>query len=205
MAIADSRAGTVGSLLRGGVFYYARLLGNGYRAVVEVRNALAATPTDRVLDLGCGSGGFCLAVPYGSYVGIDLNPDYIAFARWRWGSPRRQFRVTELEALDPREPFDRAMMVSCLHHLSDAQADLVLGRLARIVRHRLVVVDLDPEASKGLQSFLLAHDRGGFVRPPEHQRAVLERHFTVVEQRGFRNTTRTVVHTLFACEPRGER
>ena len=189
------------ALVRGAVFYYGRLLGNGYRAMREVRRALAARPDERVLDLGCGCGGFCLAVP-GDYVGIDLDAGYVAFARWRWGSPRRRFVVQELATLDPRDRFDKAMMVSCLHHLSDTAADGVLARLAALVRRRLVVVDLDPGASRGVPSVLVAHDRGQHVRPRDAQRALLERRFAVVDEGSFRNTTRTVVHTLFVCEPR---
>lgn len=189
-----------GSLLRAGFFYYVRLLLNGYRALREVESALGASPDESVLDLGCGCGGFCLAVP-GSYLGIDHDPDYIRFARWRWGSPRRRFETLSLEDLPRDARFDGAVMASVLHHLSDDQAASVLGHLSRIVRRRLVVLDLDPEESRGIQSFLLDHDRGEHVRPAAAQRKILERHFRVVEQRGFRNTTHLGVHTLFACEP----
>ena len=201
MSVDGENGPALGGLLRAGVFYYGRLLGNGHRALHEVRAALAARPGERVLDFGCGCGAFCLAVP-GEYVGIDLDSEYIDFARWRWGSPRRRFLARELAALDAGEPFDKAIMVSTLHHLSDADATSVLGRLARLVRRRLVVVDLAPEHSWGLQALLLAWDRGGFVRPLAAQRALLERHFTVVEERIFRNTLRTVVHTLLVCDAR---
>jgi len=30
-------------------------------------------------------------------LGIDLSPNSVAFARWRWGSSRRRFEVTPLE------------------------------------------------------------------------------------------------------------
>jgi len=192
---------SAGGLLRAGLFHYARLLGNGMRAVREVEAALGATPDESVLDFACGCGWFSRAVP-GHYLGIDLDRDYIRFAQWRWGSPRRRFEAMALEALPEDTRFDKSLMASVLHHLSDAEAAAVLGRLARMVRRRLVVLDLDPEASNGVQAFLLAHDRGRHVRPVARQRALLERHFRVVEQRGFPNTPHTVVHVLFACEPR---
>jgi len=193
---------TVRGWLRGAVFHYGRLLGNGNRGLPVVRATLAATPEERVLDLGCGCGGFSQAVP-GDYLGIDPDPDYIAFARWRFGSPRRRFATLRLEDLDPREPFDKAIMVNCLHHLSDAQADGVLARLATLVRRRLVVVDLDPDRSNRFQSFLLAHDRGRFVRSPRRQRALLESRFRVLGQSGFTDVTGTAVQVVFTCEPRG--
>src|SRR5262245_45328724 len=189
------------TLLRGALFYYGRLVGNGYRALREVRSALGATPSERVLDFACGAGGFCLAVP-GDYLGLDLSPHSIAFARWRWESPRRRFEVRPLEALPDTERFDKAMLVNCVHHLSDAEADSILGRIARLVRGRIVVVDLDLDDSNAFQAFLVAHDRGRYVRPLADLRAVLARHFAIDEERVFRNTPRTAVQVLFSCRPR---
>jgi 2-polyprenyl-3-methyl-5-hydroxy-6-metoxy-1,4-benzoquinol methylase len=197
----DARRDRRPSLMRGALFHYVRLLLNGNRVLHEVKAALAARPEERVLDFGCGCGGFCLAVP-GEYLGIDLNPNCIAFARWRWGRSSRRFELVELEALDPHARFDGVMMVSCLHHLSDAEAHAVLGRLARIVRRRLVVVDLDPESSNRFQAFLLAHDRGRFIRPAARQRELLGAHFMIAEERRFQTTTRSTPQTLFVCEPR---
>jgi len=183
------------------VFHYARLFGNGPRAVREVGAALAATPGERVLDLGCGAGGFSTVVP-GAYLGIDLNPSYIAFARRRFGDPRRRFEVRELADLDGRETFDKAIMASVLHHLSDAEAASVLALLARIVRSRLVVMDFHPESANRFQAFLIAHDRGKFPRPAQAQRAILAQSFDVVAERRFVVTTRVAVHSLFTCERR---
>jgi 2-polyprenyl-3-methyl-5-hydroxy-6-metoxy-1,4-benzoquinol methylase len=166
-----------------------------------VAAALAATPHERVLDMGCGTGGFCRAVS-GEYVGIDVDADYIDFAKRRWSSPRRHFEHTTLDALDTVAGFDKAMLIACLHHLSDAEADATLARLRTVVRRRLVVLDADPEDANWLQATLLALDRGDFIRPAAVQRALLERHFAVTRDRRFPNTTHTLVHTLFVCEPK---
>lgn len=187
--------------LRAAAFHYGRVLGNGYRARREVAAALAATATERVLDVGCGTGWFCLAVP-GEYVGIDLDRDYLAFAQRRWRSSQRRFELTALERLDAGRGFERAMLINCLHHLSDGEASAVLGRLAQIVRLRLVVVDMDPEGSNWLQRALLRMDRGHFIRSLSQQRALLARSFAIVAERCFRNTPRTAVQVLFVCEPR---
>jgi len=194
-------AAPLGAALRGAVFHYIRTLINGPRAVREVGAALAAAPGERVLDLGCGAGGLSTVVP-GEYLGIDLNPAYLAFARRRFGGPHRRFERRELSELDGRETFDKAIMASVLHHLTDDQALAVLGTLARIVRGRLVVLDLDPDSAKGFQTFLIEHDRGKFPRPMAAQRALLARHFEIVAERRFAVTTRIAVHSLFVCEPR---
>ena len=188
-------------MLRAALFYYGRMVLNGNRALREMAAALAATPTERVLDFGCGCGGFSAAVP-GEYVGIDLDPDYIAFARWRWGDGRRRFELTRLEELPEAPRFDAAIMASALHHLSDGLADAILGRLARLVTSRIVVLDLDPEAANRWQRMLLERDRGEYIRPVGAQRALLERHFVVATQRRVVTTTGSAVHVLFVCTPR---
>ena len=186
---ARSAEAPIGAVLRGAAFHYVRLLGNGPRAVREVGAALAATAAERVLDLGCGAGGFSTVVP-GDYVGIDLNPNYIAFARRRFGNARRRFELCQLADLDGRETFDKAIMASVLHHVSDTEAAAVLALLARIVRTRLVVMDLDPDSANRFQAFLIANDRGRFVRSTAAQRTLLARHFDVVAERRFAVTTR---------------
>jgi SAM-dependent methyltransferase len=201
MLVAAPPRPDVRGLLRGALFHYGRLAGNGYATLREVARTLDARPHERVLDVGCGTGGFCLAVP-GEYLGIDLDPGYVAFARWRWGTDRRRFEATPLDELEPGSGFDGAMLVNALHHMSDRDARAVLARLARLVRRRLVVVDADPEASNAFQALLLRWDRGDYIRPRSAQRALLEEAFRVVEERQFRNTPRTLVQTLFACEPR---
>jgi 2-polyprenyl-3-methyl-5-hydroxy-6-metoxy-1,4-benzoquinol methylase len=138
----------------------------------------------------------------GEYVGLDLDPDYIAFARWRWGNARRRFEVVRLEEMADDERFDAAIMASALHHLSDRLADAILARLARMVTRRLVVLDLDPEAANRLQRLLLDRDRGEYIRPIAAQRALLERHFVVTDERRVVTTTGSTVHTLFVCTPR---
>jgi len=186
--------------LGAGFFYYARLALNGHRALNEVGRALAATSSESVLDTGCGTGWFCQVVP-GSYLGIDLEADYLDFARWRWGLSNRRFERMLLEDLPTDAQFDKAIMASVLHHLSDDAANTVLGALARVVRRRLVVLDLDPDASRGIQTLFLKHDRGDHIRPPARQREILASHFKVVDQRSFPISTHLAVHTLFTCEP----
>lgn len=198
---SDAQGCSAVGRLRGALFHYARVLGNGWRVRREVQAALAATPEESVLDVGCGTGGFCLAVP-GEYVGIDINASYVAFAQWRWATPRRRFVTAELAALEGDAAFDKAILVNCLHHMSDPDATAVLARLARLVRRRLVVVDADPESSNWLQALLLRYDRGDFIRPAGQQRALLTERFRVLVERRFRNTPHTVVQTLFVCEPK---
>jgi 2-polyprenyl-3-methyl-5-hydroxy-6-metoxy-1,4-benzoquinol methylase len=194
-------ASTGTGVLRAALFHYGRIVLNGNRTTHDIAAALAAGPGERVLDFGCGCGGLCVAVP-GTYVGIDLDPNYIAFARWRWNSPRRRFLLTRLEDLGDDQRFDAAILASALHHLSDELADAIFDRLARMVTGRVVVLDHDPEAANRWQRFLIEIDRGEHVRAVADQRALLERHFVVKEQRRVVTTTGSAVHVVFVCTPR---
>jgi SAM-dependent methyltransferase len=86
----------------------------------------------RVLDLGCGAGDVSflaadLVGASGSVVGIDQNPDVVAFARERARSyelPQVTFRDVALEAFSDAEPFDAVIGRYVLVHQSDPNAFL---------------------------------------------------------------------------------
>lgn len=194
-------AGGVRGLLRAATFHYGRLLGNGTALGNQVQAALAARPDETVVDVGCGTGGLARCVP-GAYLGIDVDPDYVAFARLRFAGAMRRFELVRLEDLPADRRFDKAMVVNCIHHLSDPYLRWMLDRLSRTVRTRVVIADLDPETANPLQAFLLACDRGDHIRPVAMQRALIEERFRIVEERRFPNSPHTVVQVLFVCEPK---
>ncbi len=80
-------------------------------------DALAPSPGERVLDVGCGNGDVALAVgaavaPDGAVVGVDLSPDMLAVARSR--AEHAGLDHVELIQADasrwrtPTDPFDAA-------------------------------------------------------------------------------------------------
>lgn len=76
-----------------------------------------------VLDIGCGSGGFIFELSkimpsVKKFVGIDLNPDAINFARSISGSPENlEFRNIGLG--DVHDQFDLVTIVHVLEHIPD--------------------------------------------------------------------------------------
>jgi ubiquinone/menaquinone biosynthesis C-methylase UbiE len=82
----------------------------GREATLELAQAVALTPSNRVLDVGCGLGGASryLASAFGcQVVGIDLTPDYVETARLlaaRFGLDHRvRYECADALALPFRE------------------------------------------------------------------------------------------------------
>jgi SAM-dependent methyltransferase len=89
------------------------------RLIVEV-----ARPDSRVLDIGCGTGYNLarlrqLAVPFGTYLGVDLSPAMLAIAREEHaGEPRSRFVEGDLHALATMEQrFDLVVCTWVASHL----------------------------------------------------------------------------------------
>lgn len=137
----------------------------------------------RVLDVGCGPGTNAGAFAGTDYVGIDINPDYIASARRRHAG-----RFVVGDVADPRvlpdELFDCVFANSLMHHLSDDVVSSLLTRMARLTDDQgsVHVLDLVLPARRSPARTLALLDRGRFVRPLEAWRQLLTAH---LEERHF--------------------
>jgi ubiquinone/menaquinone biosynthesis C-methylase UbiE len=115
-----------------------------------VRQALAAAPGERILDVGCGPGFYEAELldelgTGGSIVGIDSSPDMLALARRRSeGRPNAEFR--EGTASSPPvddATFDAAVCVQVLEYVPDATGALAAMQRALKPGGRIVVWDTD--------------------------------------------------------------
>jgi len=106
---------------------------------------LALTGTERLLDLGCGPGTFsrCAALRHPGMTVIAIDPSR-AFACPSQDTPLSTVRAAG-EALPLADrSIDLAICLSSIRHVRDR--DQTLGELRRVVRGRLVIVELDPMA-----------------------------------------------------------
>jgi len=115
--------------------------------LTRLLKCLALSGTERVLDLGCGTGEFERLVmqQFGSVsmVGLDTTPAMAAVARQKLrGAPNVQILVARAEALPFRaEEFDVVVSASMVHHVRDARSLLVEG--CRVLRRggQLAILD----------------------------------------------------------------
>ena len=115
-----------------------------------VREALAAAPGERILDVGCGPGFYAEELleqvgPDGSVVGVDSSADMLAVAAHRCeGRGNVAFHQADATSLPVRDgEFDAALSVQVLEYVDEV--DVALAEIHRTLRPggRLVVWDVD--------------------------------------------------------------
>ena len=127
----------------------------------------------RVLDLGCGPGTNAREFRHVEYLGVDINPRYVAEGRRRYGM---EFVVGDVTSWRPPTGarFDFILVNSLLHHLDDAQVRRALAMLREVLSEggHLHLLELVLPAEAGIASLLARADRGRFSRSLEHWRAL---------------------------------
>ena len=177
------------------------LISGGQHATKRWAKAwLNARPEHRILDVGCGTGEFAplFRVPSaerrvpsaggGRYLGVDLNAQYIEYARERYGGPGMAFEVVDATQMSfPAHSFDRAIFVNCMHHFSDDLNRGILREVARVLRPggRFVLIDMVGDHSGHAQRFFLDRDRGEYLRSLARQMALVGEFFAIEREATF--------------------
>jgi ubiquinone/menaquinone biosynthesis C-methylase UbiE len=107
------------------------------------REMAAPAPTDRLLDIGCGTGlsRSVYAGAVGSYLGVDLSPAAIEAARSEY--PNDEWQVADACRLPfEDESFDVVAFSSVLHHIPDFPR--AVGEARRVLRPGGAAYAFDP-------------------------------------------------------------
>ena len=121
---------------------------------------------ESVLDLGSGTGSLFDLMPEGTeYVGVEIDRKYVEAARASHGN-RAQFVHADATTYRAGREFDLALAYGVLHHLTDDEARGLL-RAARAGRRFVAAEPCATETAGFLESFLMRHDRGRFIRSQE--------------------------------------
>ena len=137
--------------------------------------------TRRVLDVGCGPGTNTRLFAHTDYLGVDINPGYIAHARKKYN---RSFLVADVSTYDqpPGPGYDFILVNSFLHHVDDAAAHTILRRLQSWLSADgfMHLIELVLPEERSLARFMAHRDRGEFPRPFAQWQAMFEQHLDLV-------------------------
>jgi SAM-dependent methyltransferase len=135
----------------------------------------------RVLDVGCGPGTNAALFAHADYIGVDINPRYIAWARRHYPG---EFIVADIRAHEfpAGRGFDFVLVNSFLHHLTDEEVQRVLAAVVRVVSPEgfVHVLDLVLPEKRSAARWLARHDRGRHARSLEAWRKLFGAAFDVV-------------------------
>ncbi|HEY6433079.1 MAG TPA: class I SAM-dependent methyltransferase [Acetobacteraceae bacterium] len=143
------------------------------RALVEAHIALPKGGA--VLDIGCGVGSHRPLFPDATYTGIDINPEYVAWATQAFGPG---FQVMDAGRLEfPDASFDAAVSIAMCHHLNDGIVRAMATEAFRVLRPggALHIIDpVLPESDGWFKRMVFTNDRGGHQRSREAMTSLVE-------------------------------
>ena len=171
-----------------------------------IQKHVRAKPGDKVIDIGCGSALALRWLPEVHYVGLDMNPNYIAFAHRTYGK-KGTFVVGDLRSLKADSRFrdaDIVIALGVLHHLDDQEAGSciqfahdALKSTGRFVCHEACWVPNQGSISK----YVMSSDRGRNIRTEQRYRELAGKVFRKVEAKVDTNPIRIPYVTIvLECE-----
>jgi len=174
--------------------------------VPNLRLFLARTEYDSILDIGCGIGSFSRMTER-RYLGVDIMPEYIEYARRKFGSPLRQFMVGDALDLDAERigQFDVVSFINIIHHLADDEVRRLFERLKAVRPRSYFVVDMAREKGHLITELFRRLDRGAYFRSRDAQSALLESCGCWVQwQDVYWSTSRIYPHSVMLATVPGE-
>jgi SAM-dependent methyltransferase len=135
----------------------------------------------RVLDVGCGPGTNAGYFTGAEYVGVDINPRYIAYARHRQPGRFIVADATDFPCSDG-DPYDFILVNSLLHHLADEQVRSLLAALSDALAPdgSVHILELVLPRRRSVARMLARWDRGDYARPTSEWRDLFEQRFSPV-------------------------
>ena len=136
-----------------------------------------------VVDIGCGTAEFCRMFEPRHYLGIDISPRYLQFARKR--NPQYSFILASgADLCLPSNSFPQALINGVLHHLDERLALTFLHEAHRILKHRgvlLLIEDIEAANSGSVSKLVHRLDMGAHIREVEGYERLLARLFHIEE------------------------
>jgi len=159
-----------------------RLLENNFTAQKNViKKYLTVRDSEKILDIGCGTGEFSVFFKPENYTGIDIEPAYINYAKKNY---QGKFLLGDATRLPFSEnSFDRAVILGVLHHLNDSLCHKIFIEMKRALNSGariLIMEDVSGAGDGWLTKKLHSFDKGGYIRTAEEYQILLQTHFKII-------------------------
>lgn len=121
-----------------GYWKEARTLDDAQEAKLDlICRKLDFKPGMKVLDVGCGWGGFCqyAAEKYGvEVVGITISREQAEWARESCRGLKVDIRLQDYRSLEPKDPFDRVVSVGMFEHVGVKNYRIFMTTIRKLLK-----------------------------------------------------------------------
>jgi len=141
----------------------------------------------RIIDMACGTGEMRKYIKPKTYLGIDINPEYVKRARKNYPFPNTRYEVGNILNLKLSGQYDCAFLISAAHHLSDGNLLKLCESLKGVRVKYFVLVDGYPIGLfKGLLAWLDDKLGGGaYFRSLGEIKYQIEKEFKILKSGEF--------------------
>jgi len=144
---------------------------------IEVNN------TRNVLEIGCGTGRYAKFFKKDAYIGVDITPKFINYAKRK---SNYDFRIMDIRKLSFKNgSFDKVFSIGVLHHLNERDLLKTLQEVKRVLKPggKLLVMEDIPIPKSNLVGHLLQKfDRGASIRAIKQYASLFSDFFYVGKQ-----------------------
>jgi ubiquinone/menaquinone biosynthesis C-methylase UbiE len=136
---------------------------------------------EKILDIPCGTGEFCMLFPPNNYLGLDISEKYIKHAQKKY---KHTFISGDaLKTGFDDNYFDKILMLGFLHHLDESMVKSILKEAKRILKPDgvlLLIEDTPVSAAWNIIGKVLQrYDVGSNIRPASTYKSALEEDFGI--------------------------
>ena len=143
----------------------------------------------KILDIGCGSGEISRFFNNLDYIGIDVNSDYIEFARKIY---KKNFEVMNAQKLRfKKHYFDYVVIIGVLHHIDDKNCNLILNEIKRVIKDTgkiIIIEDVNTQSKIDLLGNIIRKlDVGEHIRTQKEWLELLSKKINIKKQYRFKS------------------
>ncbi len=143
----------------------------------------------KILDIGCGSGEISRFFNDLDYIGIDVNPDYIEFARKIYKKNFEEMNAQKLRF--KKRYFDYVVIIGVLHHIDDKNCSLILNEITRVVKNNgkiIIIEDVNTQSKIDLLGNIIRKlDVGEHIRTQKEWLELLSKKINIKKQYRFKS------------------